>query len=279
MAAGPRADIFSYIFNGEASMSIFDLSGTVSLVTGATGGIGRATCLALSEAGSTVVASDLAEAADLAGVAEYRRLDVTDESGWETLIAGIAARHRRLDILVNNAGISVTNSIAESTLAEFRKCMSINVEGVFLGTKAAQSLLADSGGGRKGGSSIVNLSSVGGLKGAAYMGTYCASKGAVKLFTKSAAAEYAMLGLPIRVNSVHPGGIDTDMMDAIYARYIEAGLFPDEATARATISSGHAMGRMGTPDEIAAGIVYLACPAASFMTGSELVIDGGMTAR
>ena len=111
------------------------------------------------------------------------------------------------------------------------------------------------------------------------MATYCTSKGAVKLFTKSAAMEYAALKMPIRVNSVHPGGIDTNMMDTIYARYVEAGLFPDEETARKTVSAGHAMGRMGTPDEIAGGIVYLCTPAASFMTGAELVIDGGMTAH
>lgn len=260
-------------------MSIFDLGGTVALVTGATGGIGRATCQALADAGSTVIATDLAESAEVAGAANYRRHDVTDEASWEALMAAIEAEHGRLDILVNNAGISVTNAIADSSLAEFRRCMAINVEGVFLGTRAAQALLAKSGADRKGGSSIVNLSSVGGLRGAAYMATYCASKGAVKLFSKSAGVEYAMLGLPIRVNSVHPGGIDTDMMDTIYARYVEGGLFPDMATARATVSAGHAMGRMGEPAEIAAGIVYLSTPAASFMTGSELVIDGGMTAK
>lgn len=259
-------------------MSIFDLGGTVALVSGATGGIGRATCLALNEAGATVIATDLAASADIAGAKEYHPLDVTDQGAWQSVIAGIAAQHGRLDMLVNNAGISVTNSIADTSLAEFRKCMSINVEGVFLGTQAAQALLAKSGAERKGGASIVNLSSVGGLRGAAYMSVYCASKGAVKLFTKSAAVEFAMLHLPIRVNSVHPGGIDTGMMDTIYARYIDAGLFPDEATARATVSAGHAMGRMGAPEEIASGIVYLCSPAASFMTGSELVVDGGMTA-
>lgn len=260
-------------------MANFDLTGTVSLVSGATGGIGRATCAALAEAGSTVVATDLAETADIAGAAEYHRLDVTDEANWAAVVASIERTHGRLDILVNNAGISVTNSIAASTLAEFRKCMAINVEGVFLGTRAAQDLLAKSGKDRAGGSSIVNLSSVGGLRGAALMATYCASKGAVKLFTKSAGVEYAMLGLPIRVNSVHPGGIDTDMMHTIYARYVQEGLFADLEAAEKTVSAGHAMGRMGKPEEIAGGIVYLCTPAASFMTGSELVIDGGMTAK
>lgn len=260
-------------------MAIFDLTGTVSLVSGATGGIGRATCKLLSEAGSTVIATDLAQYADIAGAAAYHPLDVTDGAAWARVIATIEADHGRLDNLINNAGISVTNAIADTSLAEFRRCMAINVEGVFLGTRAAQGLLAESGAGRKGGSSIVNLSSVGGLRGAAYMATYCASKGAVKLFSKSAGVEFAMLSLPIRVNSVHPGGIDTDMMDTIYARYVEGGLFPDIDAARTTVSAAHAMGRMGQPDEIAAGIVYLCTPAASFMTGSELVIDGGMTAK
>ena len=260
-------------------MSPFDLTGSIALVTGATGGIGRATAQELAKAGARVIASDLAEDAEVAGAARYRRLDVTSEEGWQALIADIAATEGRLDILVNNAGISVTNSIADTSLAEWRACQSVNVDGLFLGTKAAADLLRRSGGGRKGGSSIVNLSSVGGLVGAAYMAAYCASKGAVRLFSKSAANEYALLGWPIRVNSVHPGGIDTDMMDTIYARYVEAGLFPDAATARATVSANHAMGRMGTADEIASGIVYLSSPAASFVTGSELVIDGGMTAR
>ncbi|WP_321390436.1 SDR family NAD(P)-dependent oxidoreductase [Emcibacter sp.] len=260
-------------------MSPFDLTDTVSLVTGATGGIGRATCKALADAGSRVIASDLAVRADVEGAVEYRNLDVTDEAAWSNLITHITSQYGRLDNLVNNAGISVTNSIAATSLEEWRKCQAINVEGLFLGTRTAAEILAKSGADRRGGSSIVNLSSVGGLKGAAYMAAYCTSKGAVRLFTKSAAAEYAMLQKPIRVNSVHPGGIDTGMMDEIYARYVEESLFPDEETARTIVSAGHAMGRMGEPEEISAGIVYLCSPGASFVTGSELVIDGGMTAR
>lgn len=257
----------------------YDLSGAVALVTGASGGIGSATVAALSEAGATVIASDLARQADIAGADTYHALDVTDEDGWTALIARIGADYGRLDILVNNAGISVTNRIADTSLAEFRKCMRINVEGIFLGTRSAEALLASSGANRKGGASIINLSSVGGLRGAAYMAAYCTSKGAVTLFTKSAAQEYAMLKLPIRVNSVHPGGIDTEMMDTIYARYVETGLFADEQAARQTVSAGHALGRMGSPEEIASGIVFLASDGASFMTGSELVIDGGMTSK
>ena len=254
------------------------LEGTVALVTGAQGGIGRATVAALAQAGAQVVASDMADTA-VPGAALTLPLDVTSEAAWQNAVARIERDFGRLDILVNNAGISVTNSIAETTLDEFRRCMAINVDSIFLGTRTAQDLLARSGANREGGSSIVNLSSVGGLRGAPFMSTYCASKGAVKLYSKSAALEFALLKLPIRVNSVHPGGIETAMMDTIFARYVEEGLFPDVETARSTVSATHAMSRMGKPDEIAQGIAYLASPAASFMTGSELVIDGGMTAH
>lgn len=256
-----------------------DLTGAVALVTGATGGIGRATVLAMADAGATVIATDVASQADVPGAALYLPLDVIDEAAWPPIIDQIDADFGRLDILVNNAAISVTNSIQATTLAEFRKCMAVNVEGPFLGTRAAQKILARSGAGRPGGSAIVNLSSVGGLRGAAWMSTYCSSKGALTLFSKSAAIEFALLKQPIRVNSVHPGGIDTAMMDAIYARFAAEGVFPDEKTARATVSAKHAIGRMGKPEEIAAGIVYLASSAASFMTGTELIIDGGMTAH
>ncbi|BBD99773.1 KR domain-containing protein [Sphingobium amiense] len=256
-----------------------NLEGAVALVTGANGGIGRATVAALAQAGAQVVASDVADMATVPGAALYLPLDVTSEDAWQTVIERIERDFGRLDILVNNAGISVTNSIARTTLEEFRRCMAINVDSIFLGTHAAQALLARSGAEREGGSSIVNLSSVGGLRGAPFMATYCASKGAVKLYSKSAALEFALLKLPIRVNSVHPGGIETNMMDTIFARYVEEGLFADVETARAAVSAGHAMSRMGRPEEIAEGIAYLASPAASFMTGSELVIDGGMTAR
>lgn len=255
------------------------LDGTVALVTGATGGIGRATVAALRDRGASVIATDMAKSAEVEGATTYLPLDVTSEAAWADVVARIEAEHDRLDILVNNAGISVTNSVAASSLAEFRRCMAVNVEGVFLGTRAAQPLMTRSGAAREGGSSIINLSSVGGLRGAPFMATYCASKGAVKLFSKSAALEFAALKLPIRVNSVHPGGIETDMMDTIFARYVDEGLFPDMDAARAAVSAGHAVSRMGQPREIAEGIAFLASPAASFMTGSELVIDGGMTAK
>ncbi|WP_340316119.1 SDR family oxidoreductase [Rhizorhabdus argentea] len=126
---------------------------------------------------------------------------------------------------------------------------------------------------------MVDISSVGGIGGAPLMTAYCSSKGAVRLFSKSAACEFAALKYNIRVNSVHPGGVETWMMDEIVSRYVSLGLAPDELTARTRVEAQHPLGRWGKPEEIAGGIVYLCSPAASFVTGAELVIDGGFTSH
>ncbi|HUD90701.1 SDR family NAD(P)-dependent oxidoreductase [Sphingobium sp.] len=254
------------------------LQGTVSLVTGALGGIGRATCDALAQAGSTVIGTDLAaDPGDFAAGA-YRRLDVTDEGGWRSIIEDVGRDHGRLDNLIQCAGVEMIAAIATTQPSEFRKCMDINVNGGFLGLQAAQPLLASSGARRKGGSSVIFLSSVGGLRGAPLMSAYCSSKGAVTLLAKSAAVEFGALDLPIRVNSVHPGCIDTGMMDRIYDHVVAEGAFPDEEAARSLYASRHPIGRMGDPEEVADAILFLCSSEASFMTGSEIVIDGGLTA-
>lgn len=263
------------------------LDGRIALVSGALRGIGRAVAECLAADGATAILTDLDAEDDaepraaLAAIpgAFYVRLDATDEAGWQAARDQVEQRFGRLDILVNNVGADLTGKVQDLSLADWRRLMTLNIDTVFLGTKTFQPLLAQSGASTPYGSSIVNISSIMGLVGMGEVSAYNASKGAVRLFTKSNAIEFADAGVPIRVNSVHPGGIDTGMMDAIYARYVETGLFLDEQTARATVSAGHALGRMGAPDEIATGIVYLCSPAASFMTGSELVIDGGMTAR
>ena len=259
-------------------MPNFRLDGAVALVTGAGRGIGAATCAALAEAGATVVATDVHDQVAVAGAAEYHRLDVTSPAQWAATLAAIEQRHGRLDILVNNAGLQLTTSIADTTDDAWRKLMAVNVDGVFYGTRAATDLLARSGTSRAGGSCIVNLSSIGGLQGAAFLAAYCTSKGAVKLFTKSCAAEFGALSLPIRVNSVHPGGIQTEMLDEILEHYVTSGAFASVEEGHRTVESGHLLKRLGQAEEVAAGIVYLASPASSFMTGAELVIDGGMTA-
>ncbi len=254
------------------------LDGSVALVTGAAGGIGRAVCAALQEAGAIVLASDLADLTELPGADAYHRHDVTREADWARIAAVIGREHGRLDVLVNAAAIAPVQSIENSTLEEWRKVQAVNVESIFIGTRTLLPLLKESGKTRKGGASIVNFSSVGGQRGAAFTAAYCTSKGAVKLFSKSAAAEFGALRYNIRVNSIHPGGIHTDMMHAIMDRYVDLGAVAPREQVEAGVIAAHPLGRLGEPEEIGGGVVYLASAAASFVTGSELVIDGGFTA-
>jgi NAD(P)-dependent dehydrogenase (short-subunit alcohol dehydrogenase family) len=180
-----------------------------------------------------------------------------------------------LDILVNNAGLFLMKPLLDITLEEWRKLHAVNVEGVFLGTKAAIPLLAERASKWKGGTAIINLSSVAGLVGAAGASCYNASKGAVRLFTKGVALEVASAG--IRVNSVHPGIIETKMGDEVVSGFsVLGGVGENEARAQA--AQIHPLGHMGQPQNIADAIVFLASDRAAFMTGSELVVDGGLTA-
>lgn len=252
------------------------LANTVALVTGAAGGIGAATVAAMREAGAEVIATDLR--APEGGTLNLVQ-DVTSPIGWHELAGVVERRYGRLDCLINNAGIALVSTIEENSLEDWRRMMAVNVESMLLSLKAMLPLLRKSGQTRSGGASVVNLSSVGGIGGAPLMAAYCASKGAVRLFSKSAATEFAALKYNIRVNSVHPGGIETNMMDEIITRYVGLGVAPDRQTARAGVDAQHPLGRWGRPEEIAGGIVYLCSPAASFVTGSELVIDGGFTAH
>ncbi|MBI1182188.1 MAG: SDR family oxidoreductase [Alphaproteobacteria bacterium] len=257
------------------------LDGAVALVTGAAGGIGTAICAALREGGATVVATDLAgtPAGRRPADAEWLDLDVTDEAAWAGVVREVDGRHGRLDILVNNAGVSIVERFEDVTLASWRKTMSINVDGVFLGIRAALPLLKKSGPLRRGGASVVSLSSVAGLAGAEFNAAYCASKGAVRLLTKALAVEFSALGYAIRVNSVHPGGVDTNMVDSIFATYARLGVVESAEAAYDLSRRAHPLGRMARPEEIAAGIRFLASDEASNMHGSEMVLDGGFTAR
>jgi NAD(P)-dependent dehydrogenase (short-subunit alcohol dehydrogenase family) len=249
------------------------LEGAVALVTGAGGGIGQATCRALYLAGARVVASDISEAPINLPVDAWLRHDVTSAGDWADVAGEIRRRFGRLDCLVNNAGISLVEGIMTTSLDQWRRVLSVNAESVLLGLQASAPLLRESGAIRQGGSSVVNVSSVAGLRGFALHAAYCASKGAVTLLTKSAAREFAAMGYPIRVNSIHPGSVETPMMDSIFARYAE--LSPATEASKPETSSPHPMGRMAKPEEVATGVVFLCSPGAGYMTGSELVVDGG----
>lgn len=254
------------------------LPNVVAVVTGAGGGIGRAACAALTEAGAAVVATDLA--ADVKGVKAdaYFQHDVTSAADWARIAAHVEKTHGRLDALVNNAGISIVGRIEDTPIEEWRRVHAVNVESVVVGVQTFLPLLKKGGQARKSGASIVNVSSVGGQRGAALNAAYCTSKGAVKLLSKSMAAEFGALQYNIRCNSVHPGAIETAMMSGILKRYVELGILPSYEAAHAGVVARHPIGRFGKPDEIGGGIVYLCSDAASFMTGAEFVIDGGFTA-
>jgi len=253
------------------------LPGTVAVVTGAAGGIGREVCKALRAAGATVIATD--RGADAPGLDAdlYLQHDVTDPAGWKTVRAA-AERHGRLDILVHAAAISIVGRFEDTPLAEWHRVNSVNVDSIIIGTQALLPLLKIGGQARAGGASIVNFSSVGGQRGAVFNAAYCTSKGAVKLLSKCLGAEFAALGYNIRVNSVHPGGIDTPMLTSILDRYVELGAVPSRDAAMAGVIAAHPIGRLGRPDELGGGVVFLCSDAASFVTCSELNIDGGFTA-
>ena len=245
-----------------------DLAGRVALVTGADGGIGRATVAALREAGATVIATDLTG---------DKPLDVTNEADWARVAERIARDHGALDILVHNAGLVLVKPLADTTPADWRRLFAVNVDAAHLGTRALLPLLKAGGKRQAAGASVILLSSVAGIGGGARLSAYCATKGAVRLFAKACAMELAPDR--IRVNSVHPGAVDTPMVGEIVDAYIAQGVMPDAAKARDMLSALHPLGRLVTAEEVARAIRFLASDEASYLTGSELVVDGGFTAH
>ena len=258
------------------------LSGKRALVTGAASGIGRACALAMAHEGAELILTDIDEAGGcetLAMIAASGRRvrfhlhDVASEEAWKGVLAELDVLH----VLVNNAGQCIAAPLAETSYDVWRRQLAVNLDGVFFGTKLAMPLLARSGAG-----SIVNVSSVAGLKGIAGLSGYCASKGAVRLFSKAVALECAQSGNGVRVNSIHPGAIETP----IWAKMGHGGSPPADArryreamdAARAASVAATPLGRAGTADDIAAGVVFLSSDEARFITGTELVIDGGVMA-
>jgi NAD(P)-dependent dehydrogenase (short-subunit alcohol dehydrogenase family) len=256
-----------------------DLDGRIALVTGAAQGIGAATARVLAEAGAKVVVSDMkdgsATAREIGGA--YVEHDVTTEDSWKSAIAFAAKTFGGLDILVNNAGIFFQGSLADTSLEQFRRVMAVNVEGVFLGLKYGIPAIAQRADKWEGGGSVINLSSVAGIVGWPAGSAYSASKGAVRLMSKSAALECTAAKICVRVNSVHPGIIDTPMMQS-GAETIAAAYRETIDQSRLRMAKRHPMNRLGRDTDIANAIKFLASDAAGFMTGSEVVVDGGMTA-
>lgn len=258
---------------------LFRLDGKVALVTGASRGIGAGIAEALAQAGADVlvtdIASDTGEATvarlqDAGAKAAFAQHDVTDEAAWERVSAEVCERFGGYDILVNNAGIETAALLAQCELTDFRHVMDVNVSGVFLGMKHALRAM-------KNGGAIVNLSSIAGLIGTPAHVAYHSSKGAVRSMTKAAAIECAQLQNGIRVNSIHPAVVKTDMGDKFLQDFVDLGLMPDIETALATFTAAHPMG-FGRIEDIAAAALYLASDAARWVNGAELVVDGGYTA-
>jgi len=254
------------------------LKDKIVLVTGAASGIGLASVEACAREGAVVIISDVnskegeAQAQRLVadGLAvEFVQQDVASEADWRRVVDEILRRHGRLDVLVNNAGIVVIAPIEQETLEGWRRTQAVNMEGVFLGSREAVRAMKDGGG------SIVNISSIEGIVGGPMVPAYNAAKGGVRLLTKSVALHCAQQGYRIRVNSVHPGYVGTPLV----ANAIGA-LPPDQAAALHQDLLGRIpMGRLGEPREIANVVLFLASDESSYMTGSELVVDGGYTAR
>jgi NAD(P)-dependent dehydrogenase (short-subunit alcohol dehydrogenase family) len=255
------------------------VDGKVAIVTGGASGIGAASAETLAREGAKVLVTDIDDALGEAvvarieaagGAAFFRHQDVADEAAWPEIVAAAVARYGRLDIMVANAGIGIGGLIVEMSLADWRRQTAINLDGVFLSVKSAIPAMAQSGGG-----SIVIMSSIAGLRGSAGLAGYSATKGGVRLFAKSAAAECAAMGVNIRVNSIHPGVIDTPIWGKIPAGTPDRNA-PIDPNEIAKLSAP--LGRAGLSQDIANGVLYLASDLSSYVTGSELVIDGGMTA-
>jgi NAD(P)-dependent dehydrogenase (short-subunit alcohol dehydrogenase family) len=248
------------------------VDGKVALITGGASGLGAESARRLAREGAKVVLTDLATdagetlAEEIGGTALFLTQDVTDEARWGEVVAATVERFGKIDILVNSAGVGEGGeSILEATLETWRRIIGINLEGTFLGVKAVAPTMAAAGRG-----SIINISSILGKVGLAGASAYCASKGGVLMLTKSVALELAPLG--VRVNSVHPGFIETPMVLNAFRNS------ENENEMRDMIVSRHAMARLGVPREIADAILFLASDEASFMTGAEMVVDGGYTA-
>src|SRR5579859_8245819 len=263
------------------------LDSKVALISGAARGIGGETARLMAQAGAKVVVGDVlddrgrqtvAAIAAGGGQAEYIHLDVTREDSWAAAIDVAVSRFGKLDILVNNAGVFVGKGIEEISLEEWNRLVAVNMTGVFLGTRIAAPALRDAAKSSEHGSAIVNLASIAGIVGSQLDPLYSMTKGGVTLFTKSAALEFGRKGYGIRVNSIHPGVIQTDMGEQTFVARARRTGSNDTTQIRQKVTDTVPSGRLGVPMDIAKGIVFLASDDAGYMNGSGLVVDGGVTA-
>ncbi len=258
------------------------VQGKIALITGGASGIGRGCAELLAKEGAVAIVTDIQDdkGADVVagikaagGKAAYFRHDTTDEENWISIVGAIERDHKRLDILVNKAGIAIgAPSITDMTLADWRKQQAVNLDGVFLGIKHCLPAMRRA----KNGGSIINMSSVAGLKGAPTLAAYCATKGGVRLFTKAVALECGNMKDGVRVNSVHPGLIETPIWLSIASMNPGVNAPPDlDAMSQLSVP----LGVKGEPLDIANAVLWLASDESRYVTGAELVIDGGLSVR
>ena len=250
------------------------LEGKTALVTGAASGIGLQTSIRLAEEGARVMMTDinleegLQQAEKIGANATFLKLDITEEEEWISVLDETVKRFDRLDILVNSAGMVLIADVEQITLEEWRKVHAVNLDGTFLGCKHGVRVMKEFGAG-----SIINLSSVSGMIGGFNLAAYNSSKGAVRMLTKSVALHCARAGYGIRCNSIHPTFIETPMLESMIRDS------PDPEKARQTLVRQVPLRRIGKPDDVANMIVYLASDESTFVTGTEMVIDGGVIAQ
>lgn len=247
------------------------LAGKVAIISGGAKGQGATEARMFAKEGAKIVIGDLldaegqavaAEIAEEGGDCTYVHLDVTSEDDWRAAVETAVAQYGKVDVLVNNAGILLNGTLEDTTPEAWDAVLDVNAKGVFLGSRAVIAEMRKAGGG-----SIINISSISGIIGSPNTTAYNASKGAVRLLTKSTAIQYGREG--IRANSIHPGPIDTDMIQVVWQ---------DPKRSREETIARTPLGRIGTVDDVAWGALFLASDESSFMTGSELVMDGGVTA-
>lgn len=262
------------------------LAGKVAVVTGAASGIGEAVARTFARAGTAVVLGDVqrergeavaASIRDGGGKAKFELHDASSEAGWERILDLAVAEFGGLDVLVNNAGVEKTCLLENITLDSIQAQLSVNIVGVLLGHKHAARRMKPGGAAGRGGS-IVNLSSVAGLIGFAGLGVYSATKGGVRLLSKAAAVEFGRLGYGIRVNSIHPGLVETEMGNKLLEDFVTLGMVKTVDEARAQMTAASPLGVTSLPQDVANAALYLASDLARTVSGTELVCDGAMSA-